>query len=521
MKQSRSVFAVVLIVSVVSAWAAAQGTLNYPIGADPENLNVWRSRTVEATRILENVCDSLTTLDPETGEVVPELAESWDISEDGLVYTFNLRPGVLFHDVPGVTYENREMTAEDVVWSWTRFLTEESTNPERVLTVKGAQAYLDGEAETVEGLRVVDDHTLEVTLERPSHRFLADLIFAYVVPEEAVTALGQRIASQPVCTGPFMVERWNRDNEIVLTANPDYWEEGYPKLDGVRFLNVPQEDTALLQYREGELDVLYDLPPAQLAAVKEQFADEYQELPGLGISYWGFAMTGEVFGDNPALRKAFNHAVDRELIWGVLMEGARIPGTAGVLPPQMPAADVPGYEYDPERARELLAEAGYPEGEGLEPITLWYMSDTEDSIQVAFQEMLGEIGVPIELQKADPSTYWDRIREPDVHLFQSGWTANLPDPSEVFDFLFAHARDTTLYNKPQVNALLEQATATVDAEERNAIYRQVHEIIMEDAPWIVSAYSIISYLQKPYVENFKVSSVGLHLAPLKYVELNR
>lgn len=521
MERSKCIFAVVLAGSFFGSWAVAQGTLTYPIGADPENLDVWRSRTVEATRVLENVCDSLTTLEAETGEIIPELAESWEISNDGLVYTFKLRQGVLFHDVAGVTYENREMTADDVVWSWSRFLTEESTNPERVLSVKGAEAYLNGEADTVEGLRVVDDYTLEVTLEQPSHRFLADLIFAYIVPEEAVAVLGDDIAIQPVCTGPFTLERWNRDSEIILAANPDYWEQGYPKLERVRFLNVPQEATALLQYRQGELDMLYDIPAAQLAAVREEFADEYRELPGLGTAYWGFAMTGDVFGDNPALRKAFNYAVDRELIWNVLMEGSQLPGTAGVLPPQMPAADVPGYEYDVEKAREMLAEAGYPEGEGLEPIALWYMSDGEDAIQVAFQEMLGEIGVIIELQKADPSTYWDRIREPDVHLFQSGWTSNLPDPSEVFDFLFAHGRDTTLYDKPRVNELLAKATATVDADERNLIYKQVHDIIMEDAPWIVSSYSIISYLQKPYVENFQVSSVGLHLAPLKYVEINR
>lgn len=509
---------VVLVMALISG-ALAQNTLDYPIGSDPETLDVWRSRTVEATRILENVCDSLTTLEPETGEVIPELAESWDISEDGLTYTFHLREGVLFHPAEGVTYENREMTAEDVVYSWLGFLSEESTNPERVLKIKGAKAYMDGEAETVEGLKVIDEHTLEVTLEQPSHRFLADLIFAYVVPQEAVEALGDDFASHPVCTGPFVFDHWSRDNEIVITAYEDYWEEGYPKLDAVRFVNVPQATTALLQYREGELDLLYDIPAAQLQSVRDEFASEYRELPGLNVGYWGFKMTGDLFGDNLALRKAFNYAINRELIWNVLMEGARRPGTAGVLPPEMPAADVPGYDYNVEKAKELLAEAGYPGGEGLPPIELWYWSTSEDSIQVAFQEMLADIGVTIELQTTDLSTYWDRIAEPDVHLFLSGWTANLPDPSEVFDFLFAHARDTTEYDVPEVNELLEKATATVDREERIDIYKKVHEIIMADAPWIVSSYSIISYLQKPYVEDFKVSSVGLHLAPLKYVQI--
>ena len=512
---------IVLLSLFLFAWAQE---LNYPISADPENLDPWRSTTTATRRILVNVYEGLTTFDPVTAEVIPLLAESWEVSDDGLTYTFNLREGVLFQDAEGVSYENREVTAEDVVWSWLRFLTNDtsvSEHPEYLSDIEGAGAYLEGEADTVSGLNILDDYTLEVTLSQPSHRFLANLVNAYVVPQEALEAYGEDFSNRPVGTGPFKFERWNRDDELVLSAYDDYWEEGFPKLETVRFVNVPEATTGLLQYREGELDLLFDIPTAQLEAVREEFADEYYQSPGLNVRYWGFKMTAEPFADNVALRQAFNHAVDRELIWNVLMEGARRPALQGVLPPEMPAADVPGYEYDLERARELMVEAGYPEGEGLEPITLYYFGSAEDAPQVALQDMLSQIGVQLELQKEDNSTYWGHIGEDDVAMFLSGWSSDFADPSEVFNFLFAEGRDDTKYDNPEVNRLLQEATATSDPDERNAIYRQVHEIIMADAPWIVSSYSIIAYLQKPYVENFLVSPAGTYIAPLKYVEIER
>lgn len=507
---------------LLATGATAQGTFNYPMSADPEHLDPWRSTTVATRRILVNVYEGLTTLDGRTAEVVPALATGWDISEDGLTYTFHLRQGVLFHDVAGVTYEDREMKADDVVWSFQRYLSEDtsvSQHPEYLLSLVGAEEYLAGEADSVAGMRVVDDYTLELTLTAPNHRFLIDLVNAYVVPQEALEALGPDLSNRPVGTGPFVFERWSRDDELVLRANPDYWEEGYPLLEGVRFVNVPEATTELLMYRQGELDVLLNFPTGQLNSLKAEFADQYNEMPGLNVRYWGFKMDEPPFADNPALRKAFNHAIDRELIWDVLMEGARVPATLGVLPPAIPGSDVEGYAYDPELAKELLAEAGYPNGEGLEPITLYYFATADDAPNVAVQDMLAQIGVTIVLQKEDTSTYWTHVGEPDVKLFLSGWSADLADASEVFDFLFAHGRDDTHYDNPEVNALLDQARATADPDERNAIYRQVHEIVMADAPWIPSGYSKISYLLRPGIEDFQVSAAGTYRSPLKYVRL--
>ncbi|MBX3140620.1 MAG: ABC transporter substrate-binding protein [Trueperaceae bacterium] len=500
--------------------ASAAGTLNYPIKADPEHLDAWRSTTTATRQILVNVLEGLTTFDGNSGDIIPALAESWDISDDGLTYTFHLRHGVLFHAAPGVTYADREMKADDVLWSLQRFLTEDtsiSEHPEYVSAVSGSDAVLAGETDEWAGFEIVDDYTVALTLSTPNHRFLADLVNAYVVPKEALDALGSDLSNKPVGTGAFMFDRWTRDDQLVLKANPDYWD-GRPSLDGVTFWNVPDDTTGLLMYRQGDLDVLVSFPDGQLQSIKNEFAADYHEGAGLNVAYWGFKMTEPPFGDNVKLRQAFNYAIDRDLLWNVLMEGARVPGNLGVLPPDMPAANVQGYAYDLEKAKELLAEAGYPNGEGLEPITLFYYGSSSDAPNIAVQDMLAQIGVQINLQKEDNSTYWSHVGEPDVKLFLSGWSSDFLDPSEVFDFLFAHGRDDTKYDVPEVNALLDAARAESDPVAREAIYLQAHELIMADAPWIVSGYSKVSYLVKPNIENFQVSAAGTYRSPLWTIE---
>lgn len=514
-----------MILAAVLFFTAAygEGTLRYPISADPEHLDAWRSTTVATRRVIVNVYEGLTAFHPETGEIIPLLADSWDISEDGLTYTFHLKQGVLFQEAEGVTYADREMTAKDVEWSFLRYLTEDtniSEHPEYLSSLVGAKEYLANETDEVSGMRVVDDYTIELTLTAPNHRFLADIVNAYVVSQAALDGLGDRLSNAPVGTGPFLFDSWRRDDQLVLVANPDYWEPGAPSLDKVVFMNVPDPTTGYLQYRQGEIDVLLDFPDGQFETIKAEFADEYYETTGLNVRYWGFKMDEPPFEGNVALRQAFNYAVDQELIWDILMEGGRFPGTEGVLPPSMPAADVAGYEYDVEKAKEKLAEAGYPNGEGLEPITLYYFSTASAAPQVAFQEMLAQIGVAIDLQSEDGTTYWTHVGEPDVKLFLSGWSADFDDPSEVLDYLFAHGRDDTHYDNPVVNDLLDQARATSDVDARNAVYLEAHETIMADAPWIVSGYSKVQYLLKPNVGNFLVSAAGTYRTPLKYVTLD-
>jgi oligopeptide transport system substrate-binding protein len=499
--------------------------LRYPISVEPEHLDPFRSTTIATRRVIANVFEGLVTFDPETGGIKAELAESWDISENGRVYTFHLKRGVRFQQVEGVTYaEGREVKAEDWVWSWKVFLSGDtalSAHPEYLAAVRGAADFSAGEADDVAGLEALDDYTLEITLTGPDHRFLFNLVNAYVVPREAYEQLGAEWEQRPVGTGPFLVGEWQRGDYVTLVKNPDYHEEGLPLIDQVRFLYIPDINSQLLQYRANRLDLLFDFPPGQLGAIKDEFGREFVEKPGLSVQYYGFKWTQPPFRGNPDLRKAFAYAVDRGKIWNGLMNGAGRPGDAGLLPPEMPAAEVEGYAYDPKKAREHLTRAGYPGGEGLEEVTLYYFSSAPDEPQEAFQEQLAELGVEIKLQKEDSSTYWTHIGQDDVKLFLSGWSADYADPGEFFDYLFYEGRDDTHYTSGRVDEFIQQAAATVDEAGRNELYRKAHERIMDDCPLIVSSYGKIMYLQQPWVKDFQVPPAGAHLAPLKYLELKR
>jgi ABC-type transport system substrate-binding protein len=204
------------------------------------------------------------------------------------------------------------------------------------------------------------------------------------------------------------------------------------------------------------------------------------------------------------------------------MEGARFPANLGYMPPSMPAATPANiYEYDLEKAAQLLADAGFPNGEGVPPIDLYVFSSAADELSLpVLQEDLRQLGVTLNIQVEDASTYWDHIGEDDVIMFLSGWSAGIVDPSDVLMFLFYDERDDTAYNNPAVNELLEQALIETDPAVLEDLYQQAHDLITADSPWIVSAYSKVAWLQKPNIEGFNPGGGGAHTAPLSEVSIN-
>lgn len=521
--------ALMLLLPMTVSMAQEEAILRYPINPDPEHLNPFTQTTIAIGVVNSNIYESLIRVDTETGEILPGLAESWTVSDDGLVYTFSLRQGVMFHDIEGIEWENgdREFKSDDWVWAAHLSHTEDETVSQHVEWMEGvvgAAEFLAGEADTISGINAMDDYTIEVTLEAPNRLALVNHLGGVpAVPQEAYEQLGEDFANNPVGTGPFMFVEWLRDDHITLNANPEYWEEGYPLLDGIRFINVPDENTQLLMYREGELDFLFGFPSGQRTAVLEEFADQANEIPGLNVRYFGFKMDTGFFSDQPLVRQAFNHAFNKDLVWNELMEGARFPATLGVLPPAMPASTpATTYEYDLDRAAELLAEAGFADGEGLPEITLYVFASARDELSFpVLQQDLATLGVTLNIEIEDNSTYWDHIGQDDVEMFLSGWSAGLIDPSDVFDFLFYDGRDDTHYNNPEVNDLILAGRQETDPVAREQIYQQVHDIIMEEAPWIPSAYSKVTWLQQPWVEGFLPGGGGTHTAKLSRVSINR
>ncbi len=371
-----------------------------------------------------------------------------------------------------------------------------------------------------------------MTLESPNRLFLLTLGVP-AVPHEAYEQLGDKFGETPVGTGPFRFVEWLRDDHITLEANPDYWQAGLPKVAGVRFINTTDDNTALLQYRQGDLDFLFGFPTGQRTATIDEFQAEYHEIPGLNVRYFGFKMTTGFFAENPLVRQAFAHAFNRELVWNDLMEGARFPATLGYLPPADPASTPANiYDYDLDKARALLDEAGFPatgdplvEGgdgkrEGIPDIDLYVFSSAADELSLpVLQEDLRQLGITLNIKPEDSSTYWDHIGQDDVIMFLSGWSAGILDPSDVLNYLFYKGRDDTKYDNPEVDDLLDQALIETDPVKLEALYQQAHDLITANSPWIVSAYSKVSWLQKPYIEGFVPGGGGTYTAPLMDVSI--
>jgi len=532
--------ALVLVALLAPAALSAQpadNVLRYPITVEPEHLNPFTANTIAIGTVTRNIFEGLTWYNPQTGELEPALAESWTISDDKMTYTFNLRQGVLFHQIAGVEYAEgeREVTADDILWNYEIALnadTNISSQAEGLTNIAGAVEFTNGEAETVAGIKVVDPYTLEITLTVPDRLFLYGWGNLSVTSQAAYEQLGEAFNNTPVGTGPFQFVEWLRQDRIVLERNPDYWREGFPKVDGIRFINYGDANTALLDFRAGELDFLFAFPTGQRAAIIEEFSDLYHEKPGLHLRYFGFDMTQGFFFENPLVRKAFNHALNRDLIWNDLEEGARFPANLGVLPPSMPAS-TPSitYPYDLEIANQLLTEAGFPPldpndwskgREGFPEIKMQVLSSLQSELSIpVWQEDLRKLGITMTIEVEEGATYWNHIEEDDVILFITGWAAGLLDPSDVMDFLFYKGIDNTEYDNPEVDALLEAARVEYDEEARTALYQQAHDLIMADAPVVASAYSKVTWLQQPWIENFNPGGGGTYTAPLWMVEIVR
>ena len=532
-----------VLIGALNVTAQDDGFIRYPITIDPEHLNPLTSDTIAIGTVLRNVYEGLTSLNAVTGEIEPAIAESWDITTNDAgqqVYTFHIRPGVLFHEIEGVELENREVTADTVMWNYMvalsadpdvvdqstssnlRFIlgAEEYTAAMQEMLDAGEEAPLINEEMSVEGLKVVDDYTFEITLSQPDRLFLINAGVTIVSPE-AYEKLGDDFNNMPIGTGPYRFVEWLRQDRLVLEANPDYYMDGLPKNAGIRFINYGDANTALLDYREGNLDFLFSFPDGQRQSVIDEFGDQFHTQPGFHIRYWGFNMVDGQLADEPLVRKAFSYALDRVTAWDIFSEGARFPANLGFLSPLMPASTPSTiYNYDLDKAAELLAEAGYPNGEGLPTINIYLYEPIAGEAQVVvWQEALESLGVSIQFISEDGSTYWDNIRTDKADIFQNGWAAGIPDPSDIFDYLILNGEGSMRWENEEVDDLLTQARLELDPAVREGLYQQVHDIVMDEAIVIPSAYSKLSWLQAPNVSGFEAGGNGTHSARLWNVEL--
>lgn len=500
------------------------GTYRAVLGADPPTLDPAQATDTTSSAVIRQMFDGLVELD-EKMQPVPAIAERWVISADQRVYTFTLRHGVRFHN-------GREVKAADVKYSLERAA--RGKKPWVVEKIVGAPEVIKGQAKEIRGVRVAGDSTVELTLERPFPPFLMLMAYdaAYLVPREEAERLGPEFGSKPVGTGAFRFVSWRHDDQVVLEAFRDHFR-GAPYLDRIVYRIIPDDNTRYQEYRAGNLEHV-DIPTGQFRAVQADpvLSKELHVWPILGTYALRFTLTQAPFKDNKKLRQALNYAIDKEAIARVLLEGSVLPAR-GVLPPGMPGynPELAGYPHDRAKARQLLAEAGYPDGKGLPPITLHYnTSALHKRIVELVQAQLRELGITVQVANLDWAAYIKLVDDGGTQWHRMGWIADYPDPENFLTVLF-HTRNigppgnTSRFSSPEVDRLFDEADRLPAGPARLAKYREAEKILVEEAPWVFVYWYTSRLLEKPYVKGLERSAMSsapeLHMAPLRKVWLDR
>ena len=437
------------------------------------------------------------------GALVPELATDWEVSADRLTYTFHLRPDVRFTN-------GRALVAADLRYSIERVL-DPHTRSQGAEFFHGIVGAADCKPEDcrVSGIVTPDDRTLRITVQAPDPLFLHKLAmpFAAAVPAEEVQRWGEDFARHPVGSGPFALQEWLPGQRLVVARNPDYFVPGIPRLAGVVRLVGVNEELEWLKYESGQVDVAA-IPPAEFPRVirDPRYQPLLHHVTTLRTNYLGMKCDHEPFTDR-RVRQAMNYAVNKEKLLRLINNRGVI--ADGFLPPNMPGYSpaVRGYPFDPQRARHLLAAAGYANGFSS---TLWVRSDeTTLRLAQAVQQDLADVEVAVQIKALAWGPFLEAVRAPDlVPLFLLGWEADFPDPSNFLEVLlhskYIGSNNDTNYRNPDVDSQLDEAARTADPRARMRVLQAVESRAVVDAPWVFLFHPVSYAIVDPRVRDFRL-----------------
>jgi ABC-type transport system substrate-binding protein len=439
-------------------------------------------------------------------DIVPDLARSWSLSPDQRTYTFHLRQDARFSN-------GRNVTAEDVRYSFERVLTPGTKAPLTWVLdkIEGARAFLSDKASSISGIRVENDHTLVIKLDKPFGPFLSLLATttAYIVPREEVDRLGQNFGTHPVGSGPYVLTEWKHSQHLMLSAREDYFE-GKPGLNGIFYRVIPEDLTAVMEFETGRLDTLL-IPTAEYRryTTDPAWRGLVYGKPGLNSYYIGLNCTRKPLNDI-RVRRALNLALDRQHILNTVFEKRGVLA-AGPVPPGLwrdngRPRTPEGYGYDPKKAKELIQEAG-AQGSTLK---IYISTDPEilDIIEVV-QNYLEQVGIKTEITQLDWSAFKHAVNEGEPDAFWLSWWADYPDPEDFLFPLFHSAsagpggNRTRCFN-PELDRLIETAQRTMDKQQRFQLYRQAEDRIIKNAPWVFMWHKADYFVIQPWVRDFKI-----------------
>ena len=485
--------------------ARAEGTLVISIAADPTGFDPEAVANNTSGFVMATVFDGLVAYQPGTTEVAPGLARSWEVSPDGLTYTFHLRQGIKYHD-------GTPFNAAAYIKTLDRQLKKD--DPNTIYNTGPVEGYEDFTFGAVASYAALDNDTVQFKLKVPNAPFLNSLAMVWngVVSYDAAAKWGKDFRNHPVGTGPFIFREWKSRDEVVLDANPDYWK-GKPKLDHVVFKVMPDPQAALLALQRGETQVMGDVATQVVPALRADRNLNVLTQPGLTVN--GMAMPNDVPPfDNKLVRQALNYAVDKEAINKALYAGLAVTMTSPIPPAQWGHdTSLKGYPYDPKKAAELLKQAGVKLPLNVELLsynTPRGYNPAGADLAVALQGYLKKVGVEADIRKTDMGAYLGTVRSGNYKgLFLVGWSGDNGDPDNFVGALWGSygmpVNDTSHYKDPQVDEEMKSAAREVDHDRRVQMYKKIQAQILDGAPWVFVNSTLLVRATRKNVEGFRLN----------------
>ncbi|WP_226526504.1 ABC transporter substrate-binding protein [Metabacillus niabensis] len=476
-------------------------TLVFGRGGDSTSLDPITTTEGETFKVTENIFETLLEYGEQDTTLHPGLAESWEVSDDALTYTLKLRQGVKFHD-------GTDFNADAVVFNFNRWM---SGNADDFPYYTMFGGFKGEEGHVIKEIKALDEYTVEFTLNRPQAPFLKNLAMSPfgIASPTAVEEYGDDFRKNPVGTGAFKFVEWKQNDRIVLEKNESYWMEGFPKLNQVIFRVIPENTARLNALTNGEIDLMDGVNNSDEATVTNNDQLQLIERPSMNVGYLGFTTNRPPF-DNKLVRQALNHAIDKQGIidafYGGKAEAAKNP-----MPPSIEGYnnEIEDYPYDLEKAKELLAEAGYPDGFDMDlwamPVARPYMPEGMKVAEV-IQASFAEIGVKAEIQSVDWATYLEKAAKGEFDAYMLGWTGDNGDPDNFLYTLLDKdsigSNNYSYYSNDELHDVLINAQKETEQDKRNELYKQAQEIIHEDAPWVPLVHSTPLLAGTSYIANY-------------------